>query len=340
MTDIDNSKTEITTKKRFRSPAYPSVSLPRAIERSRQLYENAAQHSVGVKVLSDSWGLKETNGGVWSIAAALLYFGLLEDEGVADKRKFRLTDISLRIIKDSDPNSVKRKEAIQKAAINPSIHKELWDKFGVTDNISEAVIKNYLILDRKDEGKSLFSEDAAVDLIKEYNESIKFSGLMEALTKNERDGEQPSVSIGSVMTEKDFVVETVKIGDSVQVEIDGVLQLANPSRVRDIQTHENEQWVFIEGSDTGIPINQIRLGGTKDVEANAPIKSPPKLALPVEAIPNPPKLQTGEIEVLHGRLSKDTSYRLIVSGDLGPKEIGKLITLLNAQKLVLTEDDM
>jgi hypothetical protein len=30
---------------------------------------------------------------------------------------------------------------------------------------------------------------------------------------------------------------------------------------------------------------------------------------------------------------------LIVSGDLGPKEIGKLIKLLEAQKAVLADDD-
>lgn len=51
------------------------------------------------------------------------------------------------------------------------------------------------------------------------------------------------------------------------------------------------------------------------------------------------KLSTGEKEWLRGPLSKDTSYRLIVSGDLGPKEIGKLIKLLKAQQAVLSDED-
>jgi hypothetical protein len=46
-----------------------------------------------------------------------------------------------------------------------------------------------------------------------------------------------------------------------------------------------------------------------------------------------------EREWLRGPLSKEASYRLIVSGDLGPKEIGKLIKLLEAQQAVLLDDD-
>ena len=43
-----------------------------------------------------------------------------------------------------------------------------------------------------------------------------------------------------------------------------------------------------------------------------------------------------EREILRGPLSKDLSYRLIVNGNLGPKEIGNLIKILEAQKEVLS----
>lgn len=46
-----------------------------------------------------------------------------------------------------------------------------------------------------------------------------------------------------------------------------------------------------------------------------------------------------EREWLRGPLSKDATYRLIVTGDLGPKEIGKLIKMLEAQKEILSDDD-
>lgn len=48
---------------------------------------------------------------------------------------------------------------------------------------------------------------------------------------------------------------------------------------------------------------------------------------------------TGEREWLRGPLSKQVSYRLVVSGDMGSREIGKLIKLLEAQKAVLEDDD-
>ena len=50
-------------------------------------------------------------------------------------------------------------------------------------------------------------------------------------------------------------------------------------------------------------------------------------------------MAAGEKEWLRGTLSKTVSYRLIVSGELGAREIGKLIKLLEAQKAVLDDDD-
>ena len=45
-----------------------------------------------------------------------------------------------------------------------------------------------------------------------------------------------------------------------------------------------------------------------------------------------------EREYLRGVLSRDSSYRLLVSGDIGPKELGRMIKLLQAQKAILEDD--
>lgn len=55
--------------------------------------------------------------------------------------------------------------------------------------------------------------------------------------------------------------------------------------------------------------------------------------------PAPQSLASGEREWLRGPLSREISYRLIVNGDMGPKQIGKLIKLLEAQKAVLDDED-
>lgn len=62
--------------------------------------------------------------------------------------------------------------------------------------------------------------------------------------------------------------------------------------------------------------------------------APPRTAV----APNVP-LQNDEREWLRGALSRGTNYRLVVSGEIGPKQIGKLIKLLQAQQAVLEDDD-
>lgn len=46
----------------------------------------------------------------------------------------------------------------------------------------------------------------------------------------------------------------------------------------------------------------------------------------------------GEREWIRGPLSRDVTYRIFVSGELGPKEVGKLIKVLEAQRAVLSDD--
>jgi len=50
-------------------------------------------------------------------------------------------------------------------------------------------------------------------------------------------------------------------------------------------------------------------------------------------------LGVGEREWLRGPLSRGVNYKLVVTGDMGPREIGKLIKLLEAQKAVLEDED-
>ena len=268
--------------KRFRSPQYPSMNLQRAIERAQLLHAKAQQHWVGFGVLTEAWDLKSGSASAWSMAATLLYFDLLTDEGIGPKRKFKLTDIAIRIIRDADPDSQKRKEAIQKAAINPSIHRELWEKFGNSKDISDIVFKNYLTLDRKDDGKAPYSNDAAEDLIKEYKSTISFAGFLDGSDKGP--------------------------------QLEGI----------------NDE------SRESAPKEETALKDVKQSEKNVedPLqaqKKPFKQFIADEGV--------GEKEMLFGRLSKETSYRLLVSGELGAKEIGKLIKLLEAQMEVLQDDD-
>lgn len=63
----------------------------------------------------------------------------------------------------------------------------------------------------------------------------------------------------------------------------------------------------------------------------------------VEDRPSPPsppmRAEPGETEWMRNLVSRDTKVRLLVSGEMGPKEIGRLIKLLEAQKAVLDDDE-
>lgn len=55
--------------------------------------------------------------------------------------------------------------------------------------------------------------------------------------------------------------------------------------------------------------------------------------------PLPPTMEAGERELLHGPLSRTVSYRLVMRGEAGPKDLGKLIKILQLQKSFLEDED-
>ena len=51
--------------------------------------------------------------------------------------------------------------------------------------------------------------------------------------------------------------KTVNIGDLVQWATDGVDQFDTPRRVRGTQMHDQQEWAFVEGSKTGMPVSEL-----------------------------------------------------------------------------------
>ncbi|MEQ3746008.1 MAG: hypothetical protein ABNH53_07210 [Henriciella sp.] len=120
------------------------------------------------------------------------------------------------------------------------------------------------------------------------------------------------------------------VGDLIQWEIQGILQMPKPLRVRAISP--DGQWVAVEGSKTGIPMSQVIVE-----EKPAPVAYTFSFPEP-ESFTQEEELEDGEIEWIRNPVGKGTAVRVLVTGDMGPKEIGKLIKLLEAQKLVLEDD--
>ncbi len=72
---------------------------------------------------------------------------------------------------------------------------------------------------------------------------------------------------------------------------------------------------------------------------NSPLPASPKPPSGSSTITPEVKVMTGERELTKGILAKDASFRLIVSGNIGVKEIERLIKKLEIDKEILAEQD-
>ena len=107
-------------------------------------------------------------------------------------------------------------------------------------------------------------------------------------------------------------------------------------RVRLVDDVDGRQYVAVEGSETGIPMEQVT------VIERAAIATP---ATPTFKLRSPmgdskPSRDDGWDEWISNVVGRGRKVSIAVSGgDMGPKEISKLIVLLEAQKAVLDDDE-
>lgn len=303
--------------KKFRSPPYPSIGLGKAIDRARQLYAKAQHHPVSFKVLADAWGYAEKSSGLWGTAAALIHYGLLEDDGTGKARKFKLCDVAQRIIRDAEPNSAKRLEAIRRVALNPVIFAELWGKFKNPQNLSDAVLINYLTLDRQDAGKAPFSDSSAEDAVKTYRETIASSGLLDTDTVSDENEEQDAVKLDDPVENP---MTVVKVGDFVQWTISGSDQFKSPKKVEWIS--DAGDFLRVQGSPTGIAIDQVTV-------TDPP--SPPKPDMPMSpgAAGPAPKVGDNDINVYL------SGHRLQITADVDAEGLQRLKKILEKYDEIL-----
>ena len=155
---------------RTRSPAYPYIALPNALEKAAVLWQVEGKHAAAVNVAMQHWGYKEDSSTGYSCVAALKKFGLVDHEGMGDTRQVRLSGLALTILLDKDPNSTERREALRAAALGPRIHAELWERYG-TELPSDQSLKRYLVQERG------FNEAAVDELLDEYKQTMTFAGM-------------------------------------------------------------------------------------------------------------------------------------------------------------------
>lgn len=160
-------------KRKGRSPSYPGIPLDEALERARVLYSRDRLAAIAVDTVLDHWGYKPKSGAGLVALAALLKFGLLVDEGSGAARRARLSEDARRIILDEREDSSERDELIRTAALRPTIHRQLWERYNGALP-SDANLRHYLLIEKS------FTESGVSDFIREFRRTVDFARLSES----------------------------------------------------------------------------------------------------------------------------------------------------------------
>jgi hypothetical protein len=225
----------------IRGPAYPYVNLERAIEKATIIAEKgAARQKMPPETFYKLWGMGAKSSASRQTMAALNYYDLVEYVGRGSDRKVQLTELALRIVLDKQPNSAARRDAIQKAALEPPIFRELHDRYApfLPDDV---VIETFLKLERA------FSDDAALVTIKHFRDTMSYAGL-DKPTYEPDNGDSSGHETGSTYGK-------ACVGDLIDWEVNGVI--GNPSPMRVTAVSDDKAWVFVSESQSGLPMEQV-----------------------------------------------------------------------------------
>jgi hypothetical protein len=169
MANTDNGTTapeETMKSKKERSPSFPFIGLTKALERARAVYANARRHEVRMMDLAAAWDLGVKSSGTLQTVAALLAYGLLEDQGTGETRKFKITDLAFKALEDQRPGQ--REAALVEAAMKPRLIAEYIEKWK-DGRPADGICISELRIDRS------FTDDGAKLFLKVFDDTSGFT---------------------------------------------------------------------------------------------------------------------------------------------------------------------
>ena len=305
---------------KIRSPSYPTMALADAIEAVKKIEGQYRSADVDRTVAAKILGYSGLTGASASAMAALAHFGLVERAG---KGHLRVTARARAILHPQSPSE--KFENLRAAMLEPDLFRELQERFPSMIPPEDGVVTH---LNRQG-----FNPSAVRPAAKAYLSTLAY---LEEAGVSESHGERPEPGVESAASKGggSATFGGARVGDLIQWESGGVLQFETPRRVRLVSV--DGQYVAVEASEAGIPMDQVI------VEQRAPEGKPQPPMVPLglgETIERESPALAGEAEWMRNKVGSETTVRLLVSGDMGPREIGRLIRLLEAQKSVLTDED-
>jgi hypothetical protein len=280
-----------------------------AVGKIERLYRaSPVDRENGVKLI----GYSSLSGPANKALAALASFGLVERAG---KGMMRVTVLARNILHAQ--NEIERSQHLMVAAMQPKLFQDIRERFPDITVPPEEGVKTYL-------NREGFNSSAVGPAAKAFLETMRF---IEERAASESHGGADDGGPESVASNEKF--GGAHIGDLIQWESGGVLQLESPKRVRWVS--EDGNWLAVEGSDTGMPMDQVI------VESAGSAKAHP--SVPPEATLEKSVLKEGFSEWFRAKVGPDKLVTINYKGEeeIGPREIEKMIKILEAQKLALED---
>lgn len=145
---------------KVRSPSFPFISLPEAIQRARLFFELEGRNLVIPEVAVAHWGYASKSSGGRQTVAALKAFNLMEDVN----GRLRLTDVGQHLVL-REPGSPESNVLLRQVALAPPLFRKLWDRYGAKLPPAQNV-RNFLVLDLK------LNKNSVESLVRSYAETV------------------------------------------------------------------------------------------------------------------------------------------------------------------------
>ncbi|MGJ4912468.1 hypothetical protein [Bradyrhizobium sp. HKCCYLS2033] len=245
MTETTSNATEKARRlKQGRSPAYPGITLKKALEQARALYDKQGKYAAPLAMAYDAWGFKPKSSGARETRAAMRYFGLISVEGEGDNRKVKLTDPALRVLLDEREDQSERQTLIRDLALRPTVHKRLREQFpeGI---VSDASAEHFLVFE---EG---YNKQAAAELVAQFKETASYAGIF----KPGIIVDKPEVDEPDDLDEEDDTAASEAIGN--------VQKNRQSGTGHKVKVMEGERVVFTEETN---PQNYLKLIASGEVD--------------------------------------------------------------------------
>lgn len=162
--------TDTAKPKYDRSPVYPFISLRKAEERAKSLWQTHRREAARIGSVGTTWGYGAKSSGLQQTVGALKQYGLIDVSGSGDERKIQLTDLGMRLVADQRDGA--RESALKEAALRPRLFQEYQRWFNDTPSTQHCLSE--LELDRG------FNPLAARTFLNSLVETAKVAGLYQS----------------------------------------------------------------------------------------------------------------------------------------------------------------